>query len=399
MNRQMLKTIANIRCRPDERGNALPAIIVLMVVLGVMTVAALRTTSDDRLAAQNVRENTRAFYAAEAGLNAVVANWGSLQYDTLMAAPGDSADLGWATVPENGTTYRAVLQQVDNGLYNLVTEGRGVTGAGGRSLLHVLVKRDWLPASTVINSAVTGGTPGNTMRLREEEHLAGRDTIPTQWAGNCRNPVQDVPGVVWGDTTDVRIDNQAAGPPPTGLFGSPPMEEDATLTSANIFEFGDFNYNDLVAMADITIPGNVTYDDINDIGPVEFPAGVCDTSVPTNWGAPEDPSHPCFDYFPVIHVQGTLWCKAGCVGQGIILADLDVIFDGDTRFYGIVLSERVRFRQNATVLGGLITNGPWDSRHNSRIQYSQCAVQRAIAGAGLLADAAFVPGSWAEVYR
>ena len=75
----------------NKRGTALPAIIVLVVVLGIMAVAAVRTTSDDRQASHGVRENTRAFYAAEAGLNLVVANWDSLQYDTLMAAPGDSA--------------------------------------------------------------------------------------------------------------------------------------------------------------------------------------------------------------------------------------------------------------------------------------------------------------------
>ncbi len=124
MNRQILKTMGNIAYRPDQRGSALPAIIVLMVVLGIMTVAALRTTGDDRLAAHNVRESTRAFYAAEAGANLVVAQWDSLQYDTLMAAPGDSVDLGWATLPENGASYRQVIYVITiHALMNLAICG------------------------------------------------------------------------------------------------------------------------------------------------------------------------------------------------------------------------------------------------------------------------------------
>ncbi len=148
MNRKILPTMRPIRCRPDERGNALPSIIGLMAVMGIMTTTSLQTTVDDRLAAHNVRENTRAFYAAEAGTNLVLAEWDSLRYDSLMAAPGDSLDLGWQTLPENGADYRAVIHQVEHpaasrALYSLRVNGRSATGAASGMQILLRATNTW----------------------------------------------------------------------------------------------------------------------------------------------------------------------------------------------------------------------------------------------------------------
>ena len=380
------------RLESSEGGFALAAVIFVLALLGVLAVTSFITTGDERRASVGMRESARAFYAAEAGVNLVMARWDSVQYDTLIAGPGDSLDLGWETLPENGTSYWAVIQRIDNGgkrLLWLRVEGRGVSGLGARRVLNVSLLKTAPVVSSIVTSAVRGGSPGNRMRLRENEVLSGRDTIPPGWGPECTAPLQDTPGVTWGDTSEVRID------PPAGLDGVPLLQEDATITDANIFEFDGFNYDDLAAQADKVWESNVTLWG-TDVFPVESPPGTCDVSVLTNFGAPEDPAHPCSAYFPIIHVKGTLWLQ-GVVGQGIILADDQTIFDGDTKWYGIVLTGRVRFRDNATVIGGLITEGDWDSRHFSTIRYSQCAVERALAGTSLGSSVQPLPGSWTEI--
>ena len=329
-------------------------------------------------------------------MNAVIANWDSLQYDTLIAGPGDSLDLGWQTLPENGTSYRAVIQRVDNGgtqLFELTVEGRGVSGLGAPRVLSVSFINAAPPSTSIITSAVRGGPPGELIRLRENEFVSGRDTIPPGWAGECNAPLADMPGITWSDTTStgVRID------PPAALDGVPLMVEDPTITAANLHEFDGFNYADLAAQADKVWESGVNLW-AGDILPVESPPGTCDVSVLTNWGAPEDPTHPCFTYFPTIHVKGVLRMD-GIVGQGILLADDEVIVEGTSKFHGIVLTDRIRFRDTGTVIGGLVTTGPWDSRHDSRVFYSQCAAQRALNATSFGTSIEPLPGSWMEILR
>ena len=391
----------------NEAGFALPAVLLLMTVLSTVSVFFLLTSSNQQRAARAMRESARSFYATEAGLNMVVAEWDSLRYDTLMTTPGDTLDLASKTL-ENGATYLAQLQRIDDGsddqLFSVAVQGR--TSAGANSLVGSILRwKNAVAADDFISSAVRGGAPGNSIRLRENERMSGRDTVPPIWAADCPGPLQDKPGIVWGDTAwnpwptipgDVRIDNPG---PTTGLFGSPPLVEDPTIDATNIFQFGDMDYQDLVDLADITIADTV-FAFTTDVGPVESPPGTCDTSVITNWGAPEDPFHPCYDYFPIIHVTGTLMCDAGCVGQGILLVDGEVRLHGSTSFYGLVITNRVRFRDDAKVLGGLIANGDWDSRHNSLVQYSSCAVNRALDGAvGMSAEKELVPGTWTELFQ
>ena len=143
----------------DQGGFALAAVIFVMALLAVLAITGLGMTADARLASHGVREGTRAFYAAEAGVNLVMANWDSLQYDTLMAAPGDSVDLGWETIPENGCTYRAVLQRVDDGgsggpLYYVKVAGRSEGSLGGERTLGAMLTN----SSVQVPGVLFGGT-------------------------------------------------------------------------------------------------------------------------------------------------------------------------------------------------------------------------------------------------
>ncbi len=193
----------------DQDGFALVAVLFVLVVLTAVSIVSLRTTGDEMRAGRAMRESVRAFYAAEAGANAAIAAWDQAAYDTLLATPGDSSVSGWQTL-DNGSSYRAVVRRVDGGsgsaVYSVTSTGRGVGGLWGQRALGVTLHTVWAPVSSVVTSAVRGGPPGNDIRLRENEFLTGHDTIPPQFAAQCSGPTQDVPGMTWGDTSQVRVD-------------------------------------------------------------------------------------------------------------------------------------------------------------------------------------------------
>src|ERR1043166_6326191 len=89
-----------------RHGFILPMVIFALAIMGVLLLVLVRTTDDDRMGSRYVLEGTRSFYAAESGLNKIVADWTTNTYGNLVAATvGSSADLGWQTVAENGSRY------------------------------------------------------------------------------------------------------------------------------------------------------------------------------------------------------------------------------------------------------------------------------------------------------
>jgi hypothetical protein len=214
--------------KQSERGVALLAVIVVMVILGLLTVVALRTTDDERLAAYGERENTRAFYAAEAGLNAIGEVWDALQYDTLMTTPGDSVDLGWQALPENGASYHGVIHRVDEGsgqpTFTVEVEGRSAGRLGGSHALAVLVT-DWptfnfgvFGRDRILNAG--GGTIQSDVATNGDVDIIGASTIVGDaTAGGVVSNPGAVTGMVTSGAPPVGVPNVAC---PTGAYGPAP---------------------------------------------------------------------------------------------------------------------------------------------------------------------------------
>ena len=376
----------------DTRGFALPTVLVLMMVLSTLTVFLLSSSSDAQRAGRAIRESARSFYAADAGVNAVIADWASLSYDTLAPNPGDSADLGWTTL-DNGARYRAVLVRVDGGatpdaLYSVRVVGQGAGELGGSTTMF----REMAPAAggaifEYDGAAISGGAGGGRLDVDADGFggamVDGRDTIPAAWAdeGVC-GPLQDGPGTVWKDTTKVDYD-------PGNVVGDPNLVQDVNMTAPQLLDFGGVTYDDLVAMADITY----TDDDLRDgIGPV-LSGGSCNTSVETNWGDPLNPSSPCFDYFPIVHFTGDVRMRdEGGNGQGILLFDDEIEIedmDFDFNFWGLMIQkgpgvEGMELEESGVNLyGAMIAGGDVDIEDGATIRYSSCAVERALNSHGL----------------
>ncbi len=401
------------RLESSEGGFALAAVIFVLVLLGVLAVTSFVTTGDERRASVGMRESAKAFYAAEAGVNLVVAQWDSLQYDTLFAAPGDSANLGWQTLPENGTSFWAMLYRIDDGgqaRYALEVEGRAAGGGqrgvsvvlGGTSTVIALNGAFQFAGNATIGdgSGFNGGPP---------VVIDGNDNVPPGWDAVCDPPGPAVPGLSVSDATAVDF---ADGPT---ILGNPPMVESPFDVAAF-----DALYDLLVSQATNVYttgqkPGSVQPAVNNN---------VCDTSVIDNWGAPEDPTHPCFDHFPIIYAVDDFKVTLSS-GQGILLTDGDAQFENGFNFYGLVMARNsIQVEQGksgcepANIWGGMYTRNdasdvklwgpkwyPGDISCNgtepgSSLRYSSCAMQRiadlSLAGS---AGAAIVNGSWTEIWQ
>ncbi|MFQ5689513.1 MAG: PilX N-terminal domain-containing pilus assembly protein [Gemmatimonadota bacterium] len=364
-----------------EAGFALVSALFVMLILSILAVASLQTTSDERMAARSVRNSTEAFYAADAGLNAVQAAWATTRYDTLLAGSGDSLILGWQTL-EDGGSYRAVLRRVDGGssatqLFSITTTGRGPGVNRGEQALTLFLTKS-VSVGDFARAALQ-----TTVEIEVEDPetiLNGTDANPPGWT--CDAPGPGKPGLLMQDTTTLELESGT-------ILGNPPLAEDATISSTHFTQFGNVSYAELVAMADKTYSGN---GHLGTISPA-VAGGQCSTGVQSNWGDPLNPGGPCGGYFPIIHVAGDAEFEDGSVaGQGILLIDGDLEAEAEHgatfNFYGLVVVQgSCEFEHEVTFYGAVLcANSSTDEQEleeGAVINYSQCVLKKALGSAGL----------------
>src|SRR3989449_11400125 len=162
-------------------------------------------------------------------------------------------------------------------------------------------------------------------------------------------------------------------------------------------------FRSLSAMANQTLPGQ---NFANSIGPVLDASGQCDITVQTNWGDGVNPTLPCGNYFPVVHITGDATIN-GQQGQGILLVDGTLSVQGGFQWFGI-----------AIIQGSLKTSGGggqpahfWGATlaHDSvslgqentitgaaNILYSKCSVIKALEMTGLVSP--LRTRSWIQLF-
>ncbi|MBT8397167.1 MAG: hypothetical protein KJN92_09380, partial [Gemmatimonadetes bacterium] len=154
------------------------------------------------------------------------------------------------------------------------------------------------------------------------------------------------------------------------------------LDDAYFNDFGDLKWDDLVAMADIRLPGG----NINQTEPDSTAGGVCLTGQAhkLNWGNPLNPDAACGDYFPLIYVDGNARIQSGGVGQGVLLVKDNLDLRGDFEFHGIIIVQGNFETQGSgnRVFGAVMaSNAAFDLQKlvgGSVVEYSGCASTRAV---------------------
>ncbi len=72
---------------PPQRGIALVMALVMLMILTILGLTAMSTSSLEEKMSGNIQESTRAFEAAESGINSAVGSAGLLNPNTTEAAP------------------------------------------------------------------------------------------------------------------------------------------------------------------------------------------------------------------------------------------------------------------------------------------------------------------------
>ena len=377
----MSKLLDRISAHWEGRdGFAMPVVLLALGVMTTIAVAALTTATDEQKSARAVREGSRAFYAAEAGLWESWANWPA---DSIVSgmAQGDSLDLGWKSLDDGGE-YRGQISRWGPTTFGLMVESRGAGPLGGQQWLSLLVNYKFKLGRCCDAAALVDGVVEFDDTVDE---ISGQDTHPPGWesAGVCQNGLEDKPGLIMKDTTQVIHDNG------TGVIeGVPPMVEDTTINDATFDSFGNKTWADLKAQANHIVGSSLS--------PLpSYSGGNCDTSDPENWGS-NDPNDPCFDYFPIILIQGDVDAEDN-YGQGILILDWDPItltgseidLEDGMVYNGIILGKGcIEVQRGAVLNGAAFVDGkygatdlcdpdmPLDINADGKVQYSSCAVER-----------------------
>ncbi len=399
-----------VRSRLRERqGIVLPVIILGLLVMSTLAVAAVITSGDEQRSSQAVREASVAFYAAEAGLHSTYAGWDAIEAQVDSLEPGDTLDLGWQGLA-GGASYRPSIIRLDNGgggqpLYELAVEGRGAgskrghmtlgfyltSGPGGAGQGYTLGEC-CSAAATVRGQAVVDGS--GTV-------VDGHDTPRVVWEdeGVCPDSLYDKPGLRMQDTSLLTEDPDAV------LTGLPPVVEDATVDDQTFSQFGpDLTWDEIKAMADFTWGSHGgSLELVDEIRPSYNGDGSCNTSDPYNWGS-NDPSDPCFDFFPIILIRGDFSIEAS-YGQAVFILDYyesggvnigaEFDLDDDADLNGIILGKGcVELKDRGAFHGAVFVDGNYSNslcgsdvtlevKRDAQLDYSQCAVDRAILNSGL----------------
>jgi hypothetical protein len=234
--------------------------------------------------------------------------------------------------------------------------------------------------------------------------IDGNNTVPTQWTGGTCDSAStaNVPGI------EVECDTCFSEQGQSHVTdGNPPMEVDTALHSQSLTEWDEVTWDLLTSMAQKTyLDGEVVTNTAPATTTDPFTGlPVCDTGVRSNWGEPTQPTHVCYDYFPIIYAQGSLTINSSAYGQGILLVEGDLTIKGGYQFYGIILVKGHVLTEGTAgkIWGSLIVAGQntgtmTESRlaGAATVRYSACATSRAKRFAELAKKEALPLRAWTE---
>jgi hypothetical protein len=317
----------------DERGMALAVAIFAMVVVGALVAGAFFAGTQEQRVGENQRRVQTSFGVAEAGAQERVLTWdpGTMNKRPLYCpcAGGDSVPIpsvGADTVAPGGSgRYFGNSYKVGPNLFLIDVTGRdkasaaGAIAGGGGARQRIGMITRIAPVDFGIHASLT--TQG-LVSMSGNANINGVDQPPTGWV-SCDPPGPPQPGVRDNGGNVTETGNAT-------VAGLPPVVNDPTVNNNTFTTFGGATYAQLAARATLTIPpGNYTTDPV-------VTNGVCDKTVLTNWGDGMNPGSLCSNYFPIIHVPGTITLN-NTQGQGILLVDGDLNINGSYQFFGIVI--------------------------------------------------------------
>lgn len=376
------------------RGFALPAVIGALVIIGILMTAGFFMAQQELRIGVASRNANMAVNIAQAGANEVFANWNGYALGNIPEW-GDTTVSG--TLPEG--TWEVSVKNANNYVYFLnatgtVTEG-GALWSGAQRTIGLAAKILFVdidpPAALMTRGPVNVG--GNA-------DIFGTNTTPPAYAPYCTSlPTNDTTGIMVDD--DMGGTNPSVGKANT-VAGNPPTQEDSTIVDSTFTNFGNLNWDELVAIAKAEGNDLSAQPNLSGIGPTEI-SGRCDTSNQLNWGDTV-PTNTCGSYFPLIYHDGPVDLQSNSYGQGILLVNGNLRIRGGFTFMGIIITQGTFTTGNGTntIYGSVMASNAADLNQTlngtGQIYYSRCAITRAVLNNNALSRARPVDQrSWVDL--
>jgi hypothetical protein len=372
----------------NERGMALAVAIFALVVIGALVAG---TFYAGRLEQQTGQNGFYSVQAAEAAQGAATQYIQAQNGTTLTAIPTGSTSSG-AQVSVGQAVATPTITRLTGSVWLVSAIGERRTGTktlASRSVAQLY------RLNTAQISVKAGLTAIGKVTVSGTSEVYGWDVTPPSWL--VGSPAVECPAT--DDVAAVHYNGQITQQGSAVIKGDPNREQDSTMTAANML--GGSTFNDLKAMATKVLTGNVS-------GLAAVTTGtppVCDTSVESNWGAPADKTSPCFTYFPILYHYGDLSISGTGAGQGILLVEGNLNVQGRIDFYGpVIATGGVNIRgtgsDDVKFYGGVmaqdVTLDDTKLTGNAMINYSSCAIRRALQGSAL--PIPMTERSWIQVY-
>jgi hypothetical protein len=381
---------SDMRASPvaNERGMALAVAIFALVVIGALVAGTFYAGRLEQQTGQNGFYSLQAAEAAQGGLTSTI----QAQTGATLTAIQAGVTTNYAAVTVGQGVATPSIKRLTSSVW--LVQSIGSRSNAGKTLASRTVAQLYRLNQAQIN-VKAGLTAIGKVTVSGNSEVSGYDVTPPSWLSG--SPAVECPGL--DDVAAIRYNGQVTQQGSAVIKGDPNREQDATLTAANML--GGAGFNDLKAMATKILTGNVS-------GLAAVTTGtpaVCNTAVESNWGAPTDKSSPCFTYFPVIYHYGDLSIAGSGEGQGILLVEGNLSVQGRIDFYGPVIatggvsiqgtgSDDVKFYGG--VMAQDVTLDDTKLAGNAMINYSSCAIRRALQGSAL--PSPLTERSWVQVY-
>lgn len=382
--------------RQGRRGFALIISIFALVIIGAVVAGGYFVAAQQFRVAAAGPQASSAFYAAEAGLNAAMAEWDSARADSL--EPGAAMMLKSGQL-ESGDEYSARIIRLDAGqdqrttYYLAIATGRAHGPRGGRRQVALFLRGRRFEGLCCDAALSARGA----VRVAGGAAIRGLDLVPPAWASvpdACQGAKRGAGPGILSDAPDlVELGSGAV------VEGDPPIE-DAAVIGPEPFAENARLLQELAELADLRYAGGVT---LRSFAPATTADGECARSAPGNWGAPDMPDHACFDYYPIVYVDGDLSIDSPGRGQGILLVEGDFELGGGFEFNGVVIvrGRLITGEGGGRVWGGVVVhNVSLDTvliGAGAEVDYSGCAVHRALWNSKVHLPQPLAEFAWFEI--
>jgi hypothetical protein len=395
---------SSIRSSATPRlGIALPIALAAIIAVGALIAGVFFASTQEYRVGRNTLTAQRALHGAEVGLSSVVSQW--KWTDSLKV--GRTKKLQDTVIDE--AVVKRQITKVSPTMFWVTSTAR----FGGQSLQGAAVKRlNTLIHIETPDFKIMGAiTARGTNTVSGDAKVNGNDSIPAGW--DCPPSGAPAAGLVVGDSllttsSSGNCSSIAGASDYTCVTGSPKVKDSTALVNdaATYTNFGGFSYDSLTLLADKTVAGGSTVDQIK---PSVTALATCNTPDAKNWGdtlatPPSTHRGVCQNYYPIVWVKGAGTTTINNIGgQGILLVDGNLVLAGRFQWTGLVLVKgSVSIAGNpvgAKVTGAIMAmnsgGGTNSISGQGKLQFSRCAIATIMAKRSTAATARYRP--WADL--